>query len=85
MSTVKATCDTRIQTIENVNHVVKILYIGISSDLERALQSEGIQSTMHLLWMKDDDINNIDFKKGDAKLLVPIYQLASLRLFIYYC
>jgi hypothetical protein len=85
MSTVKAICDTKIQIIDDVNHVVKILYIGIISELERALQSEGIQSTMHLLWMNDADINNIEFKKGDAKLPVPIYQVASLRLFINYC
>ena len=55
MSTYKATPKsktprgTRTQTMDDFKHVIKILDIGISSELEMALQIEGIQSTSHLL------------------------------------
>ena len=38
----KVIWDTRTQTMNNFNHVIKILDIGLSSELERALQTEGI-------------------------------------------
>ena len=55
--------NTRTQIMDDFNHVIKILYIGISSELERALHTEGIQSTRYLLRMKDSALTNIEFKK----------------------
>ena len=76
--------DTRTQTMDNFKHIIQILYIEISSELEMALQIEGTQSTRHLLWMIDDVLYNIEYKKG-FQLPVPRYQVASLRLLIKYC
>ena len=72
-------------TIDYFKHVIQILDIGTSSELERVLQIEGIHSTRHLLQMIDDVLNNITYKKGDTKLKVPRFQIASLRLFIEHC
>jgi hypothetical protein len=35
--------------------------------------------------MEDDFLTNLEYNKGDVKLLVPRYQITSLRLFIEYC
>ena len=77
--------DTRTQTMDDFKHVLQILYIGINSELERALQIDGITNTRHILQMTDDVLNNLKFKKGGKSLPVPSFQIASLRLFIEYC
>ena len=55
----KGQTDTRTQTMDDFKHILQILDIGLSSELERVLQNEGIHSTIHILWMKDDVLNNI--------------------------
>ena len=77
--------DTRTQTMDDFKHVLQILYIGINSELERALQIDGITNTRHIIRMKNDVLNNLEFKKGGKTLPVPRFQIASLRLFIEYC
>ena len=71
--------------MDNFNHVIQIMDIGKNSCLERALQIRGINSIRHMLWMDNDTLKNIEYKKGDKLIPVPDYQIASLRLFIEYC
>ena len=68
--------------MDNVNHIITILNIGLNSPLERSLQTTGIQNIRHLLRMSDDLLGMMEYMKGDVPLPVPDYQIASLRLFI---
>ena len=68
MSTYQATpqdkgqANTRTQTMDNFKHFNQILDIGLSSELEREIQSEDIHSTRHILQMIDDVLNNLEYK-----------------------
>ena len=46
---IKNQTDTRTQTMDEFKHVLQILDIGLNSELERALRSEGIINTIHIL------------------------------------
>ena len=81
----KASRHTRTKIMNDFKHVIQILDIGTSIELERALQSEGIQSTRRILQTTYYVLNNLEYKKGVTQLPVPRYQVASLRLFIEYC
>ena len=65
--------NTRTQTMDSFNHVIKILDIGLSSELERSLQIVGIQSIRHLLQLKDLTLSTLGFYKGDVLFPVPNY------------
>ena len=71
--------------MDNFEHIIKILHIGIIIELEGALKIEGIQSIQHLLRMNKHELTTIEFMKGDVPTPVPKYQVASLRLFVEYC
>ena len=70
-SPVKNQTNTRTQTMNDFKCVLQILDIGLNSELESVLQTEGINSTSHILRMKDDVLNNLEFTKGTKQLLVP--------------
>ena len=70
--------------MDDFTHVIQISDIRLNSELERALQSEGILNTRHILRMKDNVLNNLEYKKGVKQLHVPRFQIVSLRLFIEY-
>ena len=57
--------------MDDFNHIIKILDIRISSELEKSLQTEGIHSTRYLRQMKNGALTSIEFKKVDVMLLVP--------------
>ena len=59
----KGLCYTRTQTMDDFNHIIKILDIGISSELERTLQTEGIHSTINLRRMKDSALLVLNSRK----------------------
>ena len=40
---------TRTQTMDDFKHIIQMLDIGLSSELERVLQTKGIQSIRHIL------------------------------------
>ena len=77
--------DTRPQAMDDFKYIIQIIDIELNSKLERALQTERIQSIRHILWIKDDFLNNLEYKKEDQNLPVPIFQITSLSLFIEYC
>ena len=79
---VKGIRNIRTQIMDYFNHIIKILDIGIISELKRALQTACMQITRYLLRMKDLTLSTMEFKKGNVMIPVPNYQIASLRLFI---
>ena len=85
MTTSKVPYDTRSRSKDDFEHVLQIMDIGLNTELERALQTERIDSIRHVLRMEDDFLTNLEYDKGDVKLPVPRYQITSLRLFIEYC
>ena len=85
MTTSSAPFDTRSRNIDNFKHVLQILDIGLNSELERALQTECIDSIRHILRMEDNFLSSFEYNKGDIQLPVPRYQITSLRVFIEYC
>ena len=50
---VKGIHNRRTQIMDDFNHIIKILDVGIISEPERVLHTAGIQSIRHLLRMKD--------------------------------
>ena len=76
--------DTRTQIMDDFNHIIKILDIGIISELERVIQTTGIQSIRHPLQMKHYVLSVLDFKKGGVLFPVPNFQIASLYICIEY-
>ena len=63
--------DTRTQIVNNFNHIIKTLDIRIISELERSLQTAGIQSIRYLLRMKYPTLSALEFKKSDVLFPVP--------------
>ena len=76
---------TRTQTMDGFEDIDNIFDIGISSELNRALQIERIQSINHLFQMNKHEFTTMEFMKENVPTPVPKYQVASLRLFIEYC
>ena len=59
-----AKSQTRTQTMDDFKRVFQILDISLNSELERALQTECIQSIRHILRMQDNFLNNLEYNKG---------------------
>ena len=71
--------------MDNFQHIIAILDIGLNIPLEIVLQTAGIQNIRHLLHIPDDRLDVLEYMKGDVSLPVPDCQITSQRLFIQLC